>query len=485
MLGGLGMRALNAGRVFFTGPVVGAFPRTLHGKASDVASLLDFIPSHLHAAITAGADTTDLTTYIQEAIDATSAIYAPAGRYRHASAISLKKNFMLYGAGYGTHFSYTGSGVAFQAVGASLPEEWGTVLSNLRIVDAGTGTHGLRVKDIAEFEIDGVHVNGFGTAGIHLTGTAVTGACINIFVHDCIIKENAKGILADAVNNINHVALHSNRIQANTNHGVSIEVGGRAWSIVGCDIEGNANGAGSAELYISGGDAAGIDVSGCYFESSGAHAAIIAADAQALYGLSIHGCTFHANLATPNAIVLGVSAFVHGASVFSNSFAGSYTNAVSPGGVKGLLLGPNRLDGAIAHSAALGANSVGIQQIDENGLIRIRQGSQSRERVALAYSASMTPDAALANVFTIDVSNGVAFTINNPTNQTGSQQITLHIRNGSGGAMGAITWGSKFKLAGAFTNPANGQMRSITFTHDSGYDFWYETARAAADVPAT
>ena len=59
--------------------------------------------------------------------------------------------------------------------------------------------------------------------------------------------------------------------------------------------------------------------------------------------------------------------------------------------------------------------------------------------------------------------------------------ITVDVLNSSSGTLGAITWGSEFKLAGAFTNPAKGKRRTISFRyHQSGK--WIEIGRAAADI---
>ena len=52
--------------------------------------------------------------------------------------------------------------------------------------------------------------------------------------------------------------------------------------------------------------------------------------------------------------------------------------------------------------------------------------------------------------------------------------------NSSNGTMGTVSWNGVFKLAGAFTNPANGKHRTIAFYFDGTN--WIETARAAADI---
>lgn len=108
-------------------------------------------------------------------------------------------------------------------------------------------------------------------------------------------------------------------------------------------------------------------------------------------------------------------------------------------------------------------------------------GIVSAEPHALTYGATIATDASLSNDYTIDVTNGTAFTISNPTSTSTGQRLTYSIKNNSGGAMGAITWGSEFKLAGAFTNPANGNRRTITFCRETATE-WVERARSMADI---
>lgn len=105
----------------------------------------------------------------------------------------------------------------------------------------------------------------------------------------------------------------------------------------------------------------------------------------------------------------------------------------------------------------------------------------SSARTVITYSASMTPNPVLGNVFDITATNGTAFTINAPSagGQVG-QQITITIHNTSGGALGAATWNAAYKLA-TWTQPATGFNRSITFQY-SGVS-WFEIARTTADVP--
>ena len=102
------------------------------------------------------------------------------------------------------------------------------------------------------------------------------------------------------------------------------------------------------------------------------------------------------------------------------------------------------------------------------------------KRLALTYSASMTPDALLADSFTITATNASAFTINAPSNAADGRRLKFTIRNTSGGALGAVTWNAVFKLA-AWTSPATGFSRSIEFEYDGTN--WIQIAQTGVDVP--
>ncbi len=136
-------------------------------------------------------------------------------------------------------------------------------------------------------------------------------------------------------------------------------------------------------------------------------------------------------------------------------------------------------------SAAVGA----VVRIGPNGRNRtnvagLLNPTNAYTEVPLAHGASISVDASQGNVggntpFVITVTNGAPFTIGAPANPTKGQMITFRIRN-TWGAMGAVTWAAGYKL-GAWTNPAHGNSRSITFACDGTN--WIEVSRTTADVP--
>lgn len=100
----------------------------------------------------------------------------------------------------------------------------------------------------------------------------------------------------------------------------------------------------------------------------------------------------------------------------------------------------------------------------------------------VTYSASMTPDAAKAATHIITATNGTAFTVNNPINLpiTGGKTFELVIRNASGGALGAATFGAIYKHS-TWTLPANGFSRTVRYRWD-GTNL-IEISRTPNDVP--
>jgi hypothetical protein len=103
--------------------------------------------------------------------------------------------------------------------------------------------------------------------------------------------------------------------------------------------------------------------------------------------------------------------------------------------------------------------------------------------VAVPFGANITLDASAGMLQWTQANSTSPFTVANPTNPSDGQQMTFTIYNGAGAALGAITWGSLFRLGSAFTLPAAGQQASITFAYLAGTTHWIEIGRSAATVP--
>src|SRR5689334_2395177 len=97
-------------------------------------------------------------------------------------------------------------------------------------------------------------------------------------------------------------------------------------------------------------------------------------------------------------------------------------------------------------------------------------------------AGSVTIDGALGQQVTMPITTGGAFTVANPLNFNPGDKLTLTLSNQSGGAHGAISWGSNFKVAATAITIANGFNRTFEFLCVDGVIF-RELMRGAADVP--
>lgn len=127
----------------------------------------------------------------------------------------------------------------------------------------------------------------------------------------------------------------------------------------------------------------------------------------------------------------------------------------------------------IQNPTFIGAPPVALQNPSATQLASINE-------TTIPYTASMTPNASIAEMFDIVATNATAFTINAPLSPMYGKSITLKIKNTSGGALGAVTWNAVFKMS-VWTQPANGNSRSISFRFDSTN--WIQTGQTGTDVP--
>jgi hypothetical protein len=178
---------------------------------------------------------------------------------------------------------------------------------------------------------------------------------------------------------------------------------------------------------------------------------------------------------------------------FSKSSSGTYSAVVtdSSGTYENLHINGLRV---VGNSTGRNAYNVGtatrcsISDVVESGCTTVSVGNGSMKPgvavvtplVAPNYDASIDIDAAAGSTFLIVATNNAIFTVANPTNPTSGQQIRIRIKNTSGGALGAVTWDTAFKLGAAWTSPANGYSRSIDFEYNGTN--WVEATRSAADV---
>jgi len=106
--------------------------------------------------------------------------------------------------------------------------------------------------------------------------------------------------------------------------------------------------------------------------------------------------------------------------------------------------------------------------------------AHTRDVTIAEYGDTVSFDADLGKHFIVSVTNGDAFTIQNPVQGVPGGRITIRIRNVSSVAIGHITWGDAYRLA-PWSSPRAGMSRAIDFQFDGRN--WVEVARTPADVP--
>jgi hypothetical protein len=128
-----------------------------------------------------------------------------------------------------------------------------------------------------------------------------------------------------------------------------------------------------------------------------------------------------------------------------------------------------------------------------NGLPRFRAPkpvatlNQVRGIYRPTFGANIVLDMSLGDMPMIVATGAGAFTIANPLNDPGEAcELTIVIANASGGALGAVTFGTKFHTAAGIAFPANNQTRIYEFYKINGTagagDTWQQSS-ATADTP--
>jgi hypothetical protein len=115
-------------------------------------------------------------------------------------------------------------------------------------------------------------------------------------------------------------------------------------------------------------------------------------------------------------------------------------------------------------------------------LSRLSRLVRTYEQTAiLAYGTTVRSSGELSRVLLITVTNGTAFTLANPIDPREGIELTYDFFNNTAGAMGAVTFGTEFQLAGAFVAPGAGKHRLYSFVR-MNTAIWRETGRSPADI---
>lgn len=275
-----------------------------------------------------------------------------------------------------------------------------------------------------------IRTSGNGTASGQ-TGLELTGSVHDVF-GDCSALQT--GVRLTAVRGA-RLTIYSEVC------GKALEISGvnRGITIVGGLIEVASNGVG---LDFSGGTVQGLNLIGVRFKGvSGGSNRTAMAFGSAAYYVNLVGCDFE-----------GID------TMYTGTLRGN------TGGVAEQLIGSTR------HLTS--------------GVMTMMGGfAQGYADTTISASGTHTPNADVANHHYLYITTTGAVTIDVPTFTPGANdgrpRVTLRIVNASGGTLN-VSFVSGYRLAGAFTAPATGFNRAITFWKEGAS--WYEESRSAADI---
>lgn len=402
-----------------------------------------------------GDGVTDDTAAIQAAIDAAN---ARAYRGVYVPALDANNGYIFTQLKYypGTRIVGEGTGGTFGGSrGTWLYQKAGTALEMVIPNDASIASKRVHIEDI-----------GF-----------------SAFVNQA---NNAGGIRLEAASECNlvRVAIGNPNV-----YGVQFKGGASGGdvmynSLLKCKIE---NAAASAKNFLltssAGSQPDGTSLLDCLV--SGTTATFIYVDGAASRGadtLRVIGSNFIGTNSTMALHQEGVSAMFLG-NRFELIPSGTLTIDIVPvGGTSPSMFGLNSYaapGGLTFNDTQAGVRrSTRVGEMTTNGPLSMLPAPEVQIN-AITYSASMNPNHE-AQVNTIVATNGTAFTVNNGNNRRTGRRLLLDIKNSSGGALGAVTFGGAYLLAGAFVAPASTKRRLYEF-YDDGTNL-IETYRSGADI---
>jgi len=521
---GLQIPTGGAQNVTFLQAGTNAVARTAQDKFRDIVSVKDF------GAV--GDGVTDDTAAFQAAHDALPAtggtIFGPVGTYLLNQTVQgsqftiSKSNVTFMGAGWGTILKHTATGVVTgnQAVVMVRPltgdisnikllnfaiqgptsNTGATIFGDSRVV--GISLHdGSSAHNISDVLVDGVLVSGMETACFTINGGSGTNGCSRIKFSQCWARSSRQdgfndfggGHNADVtISDCFATDLDGYGIEMSTANGLTIignTVARTGQFAIGVEYD---TGSATSQVLIANNTVHDITTTG--YPNAG--------------GIQLGQNTNPINTTVVGNVVsrtggngIQVDGVGDKISIKSNTIKDVGKNNVSTIGITtqtitNAMICDNKIivDGAgynLTYGIAIAGGGSATNFIANNEVTgyttaAVSANSPSRvivapKRITVTYSASMTFDSSAGNEFDITATNNTAFTINAPTNPPGdSAVLTVMLRNTSGGALGAATWNGVFKMS-AWTNPANGQNRSITFRWDGTN--WTQIGQTGVDVP--
>lgn len=380
--------------------------------------------------------------------------------------------FAIYGdTGYYSYF-HTPNDIAMLTI-QDVQQHQGVILEAvgfIRSTPTGSTKAAIHVKNSSYCRFTGILVQKFNKGVLYEDTATLPQSCYLCSIEDSTIIESG-AINIDCEKNTNNLTLRNVTFGA-APIGLRF-VDSTGLSVYGGDAEGCSTCKVDLDSVTLGTLQMGALISGCDFEASGCTAGDIRiGNTDTVAGVTLIG-NYHSFIVDAPYPINPVRC--SGLVVIDHAQSGGY--ATSPlirqdGNLtNSVFLAPF---GGIAEAMRLvGTLALAGSNVAEPGRIQF-------SRKLLTYGTSIAVNSAQGNLFIITASDGVGFTIGAPSNPLDGQVITIMVRNLSGGALGTATWNAVYKMS-AWTNPANGFSRSVSFVYDSVN--WVQCSPAAVDVP--
>jgi hypothetical protein len=472
----------------------GAVARTAQNKMRDLISVKDF------GAVGDGStnDYTAIAAAITYAKSVGGTVYFPftANGYKYGTSLTLSDGCRLEGQGVPNRWRSTQSSVKLKYTGSASAIDLSP--------GAATGVDGVQ---IANLEINGASATGTAN-GLYLNATAATSYIEGVYcentsfvdfpghqvfsdgtVFDIIFKRCT--IMNPTVAALDCVYIQNGSPSQWTfdDCWISPYTAGK-WGVYTLSVNQDVrflggtvapyNGAAGANgVFVSG----GLFIYGTHFEGAlAAQTGTIGIQYKGSNGafISPSSCTyFGTGIKIGDSGADAARGWVISGNIGNYNAGGTGDVEITAGGIRaGVILGLGYSNGTptVTDTRLSGDGVPEVVKLYRGALETVQLVNK---RYDVAYSGSMTINAASGNEFDITASNGSAFTINAPTGMFDGQRITITLRNTSGGALGAATWNAVFKMS-AWTNPATGFSRSIDFKYNGTN--WVQVSQTGVDV---
>lgn len=339
------------------------------------------VPTHIFNVLAFGAqgdDVADDTESIQAALDAVpdggAIVYCPK-RHLISSPLKVRKSgTVLMGPGM------TAGGIR-AITDINLIEVAANPISDtiryvritglkLQGFNADGVGHNVHFQDAIECVVDNCFITGAPDHGVFFDQVTGSGYTHNVNIIACTITgSHGWGVRSEA----HRTSISHSRIQGNTTGGIYSTRS--TLSVVGCDVEGNGQGAdGECGILMDNGEP-GLFVAGCYFESNNP-TNILIGPSYDVWGTQITGCRFYTGATTQRHIwAKGAAGLVIQGNMFFNAQVAAirleaHNPGVNPKGCKNVVLQGNVFDGNVADISDAGTKAgTLVNQANDTGLV--------------------------------------------------------------------------------------------------------------------